>query len=70
MKYAYILTVQRPGPNGSGFMLTDLSGVRDFPAGASRLDVYEQIMAQTADLFEVDRGALNTLFFSLEPDAL
>lgn len=69
-QYAYILTVQRPGLHGGGFILTDMTGTCELSAGASRLAVYEQLMQQAADHFQVPRNAVNTIFFSLERDAL
>lgn len=65
-RYMWVITVQWPA--GRGFGNATFSSTVDVPAGASRLDIYLQVV----EIAKRETGAtsLNVMFFTLEPDRL
>ncbi|GAA3472868.1 hypothetical protein [Nonomuraea roseola] len=65
-RYMWVIAVQ--WPTGGGFGSASLASTVDIPAGASRLDIYLQVV----ELAKRETGAKtpNVVFFSLEPDRL
>lgn len=66
-KYMWMITVQWPMRHG-GFGNATLANTVDLPAGASRLEVYSEVLELAKRQTRAD--SLNVLFFSLEPDQL
>lgn len=67
-EYCYVLTIQYPAPGGRGFGVSTDSGVFIPGPGQTRVQVYEQLLERMVRATGATRT--NTLFFSLEPNAL
>ena len=64
----YLLTLQKPLPNGSGFSVNTSAG-HCSPVGVSRFDVYQWLYGEVVRQRPELAGA-STLFFDLQPNQL